>query len=223
MTTRRLIFVFSTLLFVTLMLNVSGARAEEGHHTFGVQGGQEGLTSDVSTGFSNALGIGAFFDYAASDYLEFELSWINSTHPGGGTIVENGQTFAIGTTNLVDNSFMLALQYDIDTYDIFTPYLKGGAEFATASVNIPGSVGNLSTTGFGLDIGVGSRVELGSNFMAGLDFMYHSMFTASATVPNSGGASVNLIESYYTVMLRLGFTFGSGGYHTGGAKPPPSN
>jgi len=216
MTTRRLIFVFSALLFVTLMLNVTGAYAEEGHHTLGIQAGEELLSNDVSSNFSNALGFGAFFDYAASDYLEFELSWINSSHPSYGTTVINGSS--VGSYNLVNNSFIAALQYDFGTLDIFTPYVKGGAEFTTASENVP-VIGTLSSTAFGLDLGFGAKADIGSNLMAGLDLMYHNMFTGTATIPGTTG-TINVIESYFTVMLRFGYSFGEGGYHTGGAKPP---
>lgn len=202
-----------TFALLILCLNPVKAFATEGHHTLGIQGGEEMLTSDVGGNFSNALGFGAFFDYAASDYLEFELSWINSSHPlTNSTLNINGVSVPVSSFSLVDNSFMLALQYDIDTYDIFTPYLKGGAEFTSASMNIPSS-GTLSSTAFGLDIGFGARADLGSNFMAGLDLLYHSMFTGTATLAGSSTA-VNVVESYYTVMLRLGYAFGEGGYHT---------
>ena len=60
--------------------------------------------------FSNALGLGLFFDYGASDDLELELGWINSTHAANSPII-NGTTIN-NSFNLVDNSVMLDLQWD---------------------------------------------------------------------------------------------------------------
>ncbi len=218
MTTLRLIYVFSTLLLITLILNISDANAEEGHHTLGVQAGEVGLSGDVGNIYGNALGGGLFFDYAASDYLELELSWLTSHHTGS-----NSGVFGSPPLSLTQNSYMVALQYNIDTLDIFTPYLKGGAEFINHGQDVinPQTLANspANTTGFGLDIGVGSKVDVGSHLMAGLDLLYHSIFTTTYTPPNSP-ASVNTIQSYFTVMLRLGYSFGETGYHTGGAKPP---
>lgn len=208
---KKLVLIISTLVFV------SGAYAEEGHHSFGVQAGEVGLSSDVGSIYGNALGSGLFFDYAASDYLEFELSWLNSHHSGSNPTFGNPMS-------LTQNAYMVALQYDIETYDIFTPYLKGGAEFdnhgqdvinPTTQANTP-----VNTTGFGIDVGIGSKVDFTKYLMAGLDIMYHSMFTATV-IPAGTSTSVNTIESYFTVMLRVGFTFGAPtGYQTGGAKPP---
>jgi opacity protein-like surface antigen len=200
---KRLIFVFATLLALTILVDVNQAEAEEGHHSLGVQAGEVGLSSDVGNIYSNALGMGAFFDYAASDFLEFELSWINSHHTGTNPLNAS-------TLNLQQNAYALALQYNIDTYDIFTPYIKGGAEFVTHTQDIVGAnnqTGSYSTTGFGLDAAAGCKVNFTQNLMAGLDLTYHSIFTASVT-PTGNFNAVNTIESYFTVMLRFGFTFG---------------
>jgi opacity protein-like surface antigen len=193
---KRLIFVFGTLLALTIFLETSGVQAEEGHHTFGVQAGEVGLTQDVGTTYGNALGGGLFFDYAASDFLEFELNWLSSHHSNN-------------NLNLTQNAYAAAVQIDIETYDIFTPYIKGGAEFVQHSQDITSgtTTSNYNTTGFGLDLGAGARVDFTKHLMAGLDFTYHSLFNTTVT-PNGANYSINTIESYFTVMLRFGFTFG---------------
>src|SRR5437868_4994702 len=114
---RRLIIVFTALLALTIVVHISNAQAEEGHHVLGVQAGEVGLSGDVGNTYGNALGYGAFFDYAASDWLELELSWIYSRHTGSNPVNAS-------TLNLNQNSYAIALLYDIDTYDIFTPYIK---------------------------------------------------------------------------------------------------
>jgi opacity protein-like surface antigen len=195
---KRLIFVFTALLLLTFLFQVEAAQAEEGRHYLGVQAGQVGLTGDVGSAYGSALGVGAFFNYAASDFLEFQLSWLTSHHSSNNLA-------------LTQNSYALILQYNLDQLDIFTPYIEGGAEFASHVQDIPGLSGNASynTTAFGLDLGIGAKVDLGKSFMTGLDFTYHNIFDASATPP--GLSAVKAIQSYFTVMLRFGFVFGGSG------------
>src|SRR4051812_49350048 len=110
----RLILVFSALLVIFLCLGAVDVNAEEGHHTLGVQAGQVGLSGDVGSTYGNALGLGGFFDYAASDWLELELSYLTSKHGSN-------------NLNLIQNDYAAYMIYNIDTLDAFTPYLKGGA------------------------------------------------------------------------------------------------
>jgi opacity protein-like surface antigen len=198
----RLILVFSALLIMFICLGAADSNADEGRHTLGVQAGQVGLSSDVGTVYGNALGVGAYFDYAASDWLELELSFISSKH-------------SQNNLNLTQNDYAAYMVYNIDTFDAFTPYLKGGAEFVghtqdIPNVNVLGGVStNQSYTGFGLGFGIGGKFQIATHFSAGLDVLYHDIFTVSATPPGAISGSVNVIQNFYTVMLRLGFTFGN--------------
>ena len=193
----RLILVFSALLVMFLCLGAVDVNAEEGHHTLGVQAGQVGLAGDVGSAYGNALGVGGFFDYAASDWLELELSYLMSRHSSN-------------NLNLTQSDYAAYMVYNIDTLDAFTPYLKGGAEFVghTQDITVPsGILTSQNYTGFGLNIGLGGKFQFGSTFSSGLDVVYHNMFDVSATPPGAP-ASQKVIQSFYTVMLRFGFSFG---------------
>jgi opacity protein-like surface antigen len=196
---RRLILVFSALLALLIYFEANSAFADEGHHTLGVEGGQVGQSGDVSTLYGNALGYGAFFKYAASDFLEVEFEYLHS---------QSNQN----NLNHNQNSLGLTAIWDLDVWDIFVPYLKGGAEFVSASNDYP-SLGlpatGVSANGFGLDVGLGAAVLLGNNFMTGLDFTYHDIFDVSVTPPGYPN-SVKAIQPYWTVLLQIGFMFGGG-------------
>jgi len=198
---RRLIYVFSTLLALTVFLGIENANAGEGQVTVGAQAGEVGLGGDVGNTYGSALGVGAFFSYAASDFLEFELGWLSSKHSGNGL-------------NLAQNAYNLDIIYDVDQFDIFVPYIKGGAEFVTHQQDIvnvsPAGITSTNLTGFGLNVGLGARVDLGKNFMTALDFDFHNIFNTTVT-PIGGSGSINAIQSYFTVLLRFGFAFGGGG------------
>jgi hypothetical protein len=198
MSVRRLIVVFAALFLLTVFFGVEDVRAEEGRHTVGVQAGQVGLSGDVANFYGNALGWGLFFDYAASDWLEFEVSYLNSRH------TKNSAGYSQGV-------FGAGVLYNIDQFDIFVPYLRGGAEFISVTGDLPSPVtlASYSTTGFGLAVGVGGKFLLGENFMTGLDLTYHSAFDASVTP--TGGSSTKILQSFTTIMLRLGFVFDGGG------------
>jgi opacity protein-like surface antigen len=185
-----------------LCLGARDVNADEGHHTIGVQAGQVGLSGDVGNTYGSALGAGAFFDYAASDWLELELSFLTSRHSGN-------------SLSLTQNDYAAAMIYNVDTIDAFTPYLKGGAEFVTHAqdVIVPNTVVNSvltsqNYTGFGLDLGFGGKFQMGTRFSAGLDFTYHSLFDVSATPPGAA-SSQKVIQSFYTVLLKFGYNFGS--------------
>src|SRR5262249_211139 len=75
--------IFSAALTIILS---EAAMAEEGHHTIGAQAGNVGLAGDVGNAYQNSIGAGLFFDYAASDWIEMEVGWLNSHHSGSGTI-----------------------------------------------------------------------------------------------------------------------------------------
>lgn len=194
----RLILVFSTLLLLFLAFENNFAHAEEGRHTLGAQAGQVGLLGDVGTTYGNALGYGVFFDYAASDWLELELNFLASKHSSN-------------NLNLSQNAYAAYMIYNIDQLDAFVPYLKLGAEFVSHTQDLAGNTGTFSSgqfnSGFGLDVGAGGKFILGSNVSAGLDLTYHSVFDVSSTPPLAT-ASQKVIQSYYTVMFRLGFEFG---------------
>ena len=197
----RFIYLLAVLLALTVFMQVQTVQAEEGKTILGAQAGEVGLSQDVGATYGNALGLGAFLEYGASDFLEFQLSWLNSYHSSNGL-------------SLNQNAYAMDAVWDIDQFDIFTPYLEGGAEFVTHTQTIanpasPTSIAPYNSTGFGLNVGAGAKLDLGSHLMAGLDFIYHNMFTATVTPPGSS-TSVNAVESYFTVLLRLGISFDSG-------------
>jgi hypothetical protein len=198
MSVRRLIVVFATLFLLTVFFGVESVHADEGRNTLGIQAGQVGLSGDVASAYGNALGFGVFFDYAASDWLEFELSYLNSRH------TKNSFGYS-------QNVIGAGVLYNVDQFDIFVPYLRGGAEFISVSADLPSPVvpAAHSTTGFGLNVGVGGKFLLGNNFMTGLDLTYHSAFESSITPP--GGTSTKVIQGFTTIMLRLGYVFDGGG------------
>lgn len=192
--------------FAIVLIFVSGIphslRAEDGRHTFGVQSGQVGLLQDVGSTYGSALGYGAFFDYASSDWLELELSFLASKH-------------SLGNLNLTQNSYNASVIYNIDELDSFTPSFKVGAEFVTHSQDIYSnnltaspSVVSSNNTGFGLLIGAGGKFMLGSHFSAGLDITYHSLFDVLVTPPGNS-SSQKVIQSYYTLLLKIGYVFGA--------------
>jgi hypothetical protein len=113
-TLRRLIAVFAFLFAITL-IGLSTAHAEEGHHSLGIQGGHVGLSDANLSAYGNNIGYGAFFDYAASDYLEIELGFLTSKHTNN-------------SLSLSKNAYSLAALYIFDQVDIFIPYLRGGAK-----------------------------------------------------------------------------------------------
>ncbi|MDZ4678662.1 MAG: outer membrane beta-barrel protein [Oligoflexia bacterium] len=192
----RLIVVFTTLFILTLFYKT--AQAEEGHHALGFQAGHVGLSGDVGSRYGNALGWGVFADYAASDWLDFELGYLNSKHTNN-------------SLSMTQNALSASILYNVDQFDLFIPYLRGGAEFVSANEDIvnPSNLvpSGYSTTAFGLDVGFGGKFLIGTNFMAGADFTYHSMFDSNVSLPN--GTNAKAIQSYLTVMLRLGFVFGA--------------
>ncbi len=191
----RFIVILVTL-FILTAFNFT-AQAEEGHHVLGVQAGHVGLSGDVASRYGNALGFGAFFDYAASDMLDFEFGYLNSKHTSN-------------SLSMTQNAMSMAILYNVDQFDIFIPYLRGGAEFVSANEDIVNpatlTASGYSTTAFGLDLGFGGKFVLGSNFMSGIDLTYHSIFDANVSLPN--GTSTKALQSYMTVMLRFGYVFG---------------
>lgn len=182
-------------LFVAILFSAS-APAEEGRHTLGLEAGHVALGGDVGSMYGNAVGGGIFFRYAASDFLEFEINLMGSRH-------------SQNSLSLKQNSLGLAVLYNIDQFDIFVPYVKGGAEFVGHTQDLPSPVNPASyeSNGFGLIIGAGAQVLLGANFMTGLDLTYHSIF--DTTVTPTGGTATKAIQPYTTVMLQVGFRFGS--------------
>lgn len=186
----KILSIFTTL-FLLVLLNFS-AHAEEGVHSVGVQGGQVLLSGEVLDRYSNALGIGGFFNYAASDFLEFQLAFNTSNHTSN-------------SKSLNRQSYELGVIYNIDEFDIFVPYLKGGAELIAHKQDFVGANG-ISTNGFGLNFGVGSAVLLGKDFMTGLELTYHSAFDVSYS---AGGVSQKAIQPYTTVMVLFGYRFSS--------------
>src|SRR5258708_2446441 len=112
----RLLFILSALFFLTAFFGIDFAHSEEGHHSIGIQAWQVGLTSDFGSLYGNALGYGAFFDYASSDWLEFELSYLTSKHTSN-------------NLNYTQGVYGLSVIYNVDQFHILIPYLRGGAEF----------------------------------------------------------------------------------------------
>ncbi|MCC6277835.1 MAG: outer membrane beta-barrel protein [Oligoflexia bacterium] len=200
-TVRRLIVTFAFLIAITLM-SLSTARAEEGLHTFGLQGGHVGLTDANLGTYGNNLGYGVFFDYAASDYLEIELSGLTSKHTNN-------------SLSLAKTAISISALYMIDQIDIIIPYLKGGAEFDnhTQDALNPVTATSFSTTGFGLNVGAGAKFMASDSFSVGLDLTYHSMFETKIALAN--GTEAKGIQSYFTALLRLGLVFGDGGKRPG--------
>ncbi len=192
----RLIAVFIALLFLALAFESEMAFSEEGRHSVGFQAGQVGLTNDVGLVYGNALGWGLFFDYAASDWLEFELDYLNSKHSSN-------------SLSLAQSTYEAAVLYNVDQIDVFIPYIKCGAEFVghTQDLVSSGGIKSYEANAFGLDLGFGGKILLGKSFMSGVDFAYHGIFDASVTP--AGAATTKAAQSYFTVMLRLGFVFGS--------------
>ncbi len=186
------------IIFCAVISATQYALAEEGHHSIGIQGGQVLLSGDVASTYGNALGLGAFFNYAASDWLEFQLGWLNSKH----TTTANGQNVA-----MTQNAFNADILYDIDQFDVFVPYVKGGVDLVTHSPqDVVGTTGNLSGqsySGFGLNLGIGGQFILGKNFFTGLDITYHSIFDVSTSAP--GASSVKVLQSFTTVLVQMGF------------------
>ena len=196
---KRLIFVFAMLLMMFLVLDVNEAFAEEGRHSLGIQGGQVGLFQDVGSTYGSALGAGAFFDYASSDWLELELAYLGSRH-------------SLNGLSLNQSSYTASMIYNIDELDAFTPYLRLGAEYVSHTQDVwtntltgPPGISSTNNSGFGLDMGLGGKFMVGNNFSAGLDVIYHSVFDVSVTP--LGSNSQKVIQSYYTVLFRLAYVF----------------
>jgi opacity protein-like surface antigen len=176
--------------------------AEEGIHSVGLRGGQTLLSSDWGSPYGNALGAGLLYRYAASDWLEVELGYLNSKHSG----TANG-----GNVGLSQNAFSVDVLYNIDTFDILVPYIKGGVEYVTHTQDVAGTsanLGNQSYNGFGLNIGAGGDFIISKKFAAGIDFTFHDIFTVQSS-GFSGNGPVNVIGNYYTVMAHALFRFGA--------------
>ncbi len=189
-----------TVLAIALLSCGPMAFAEEGVHSIGVQGGQVTLTNDWGSPYGNALGGGVLYRYAASDYLELELGWLNSKHNSNA----NGSSISLN-----QNAFNVDVLYDFDVLDILVPYIKGGVDYVTHTQDVVGPFSNLynqNYNGFGLNIGFGGDFLLSKRLTAGLDFTYHNIFTAQTT--SLSATPVNVIGSYFTVMAHLLFRFG---------------
>src|ERR1700722_545978 len=154
----RLILISTIFLAFVFFVRNPKALADEGKLTFGAEAGEVGLSQDVGSTYGNALGAGAFFTYAPSDFLDFQLSWLTSHHTSN-------------NLNLVQNAYIADLIYKVDQFDIFTPYIEGGAEFVGHTQDVlntsTGTTSSSSNTGFGLNIGFGAKVDLGKNFQTG--------------------------------------------------------
>ena len=187
-----------TALLALLSLSSFYVHAEEGRHVIGVQGGHVGMTQKVGEDYGSALGYGAFFNYAGSDFLELQLNYLQSKHTRN-------------NLNLDQKVFGISALYIIDQIDAFVPYAKGGAEFISHTQDIENqttaTTASYNSQAFGLLLGAGTQFLIGSNMMAGLDFAYHSVFEATTTV---GARNVPTIQSFFTVMLQFGYRFGSG-------------
>jgi opacity protein-like surface antigen len=172
------------------------AMAEEGKHVIGVQAGHVGQQGNtVGPMYGNGLGYGVFFNYAGSDFLEFQMGFLSSRHTRDGL-------------ELSQHALSAAAQYNIDQLDIFVPYAKGGAEFVFHNQSLQHPQGwkqEVSPMAFGLLVGIGTQLLVSQNFMTGLDITYHPVFDASSSV---GGVNYATVQSYLTVLVQFGYRLG---------------
>lgn len=176
------VFAFVTILFTQTNVFAAGG---EGALRLGVVAGHVGLLKDVGAASGNAVGIGGYLGYNASDDMTLDITYTSSGH-----------------TNLNHTSFTLGVSYTIAVYDQLHTFLSGGVDFTQHNMTNY----NLTSNGFGLYFGGGVDFEVGPKFLLGLQALYHNMF--DTTVNPSGVGERKAIQDYATVMVRAAYLLG---------------
>ena len=187
-------FLRSLLVSACLALSVS-ALAADPQSQVGLQLGNVALTGDVTnSGLSNAIGYGAFYDFAASDVFELDMGLLYSQHTG---------TSGALNTKLTQTDLNIDAKWILVNYDVINPYGLAGVDILSRNLDL-GAGGSGSASGFGLNVGLGVDLLLSEQLMAGLLFKYVYAFEQSTTI---GGASVKIMQPYNTILARVGFRF----------------
>ncbi len=157
-----------------------------GDMRLGIQAGQVGLLQDVGGRSGNAVGFGAFFNFAASEDLMFEIGYLSSQH----TRLSHSEV-PIGINYYFENSEKLAYQ------------ALAGATFISHSLQEHPV--DLSSSGFGLYIGAGLDLDVSNSLKSGVQLRYVKGF--EQTVQLATGERIASIQDHYTLMLRLAYEF----------------
>jgi len=144
--------------------------------------GHVGMSGRTAATFSNTIGFGVDLGLRANPVLDVTAAFQASSHSGGA-----------GMSLL---NFMLTADYKFAEMNDFEFFLTGGPGFYFFKTVAA------TDSKFGLNIGTTGNVMVDENIRVGLNFRYHFIFNSAAGV--SG-------DNYYSVMLRFGYFFPSGG------------
>lgn len=155
----------------------------------GLQSGPVGLLQDVGSRSGSALGYGAFFNYASSEELMFEVGYIASEH-----------------TRLSHTELPIGFNFYPSTSG-FSYHLAAGVTFITNRLDEKPV--ELSSSGFGVYVGGGGELPITRNINAGLQLKYVKGF--EQTVQLGDGSKAKSLQDNYTLFLRLSYIFFSEG------------
>jgi len=144
--------------------------------------GHVGLSGRTSTSFSNTIGFGVDFGLRTNSVLDVVAGFTTSSHSGGAGM------------NLM--SFLITADYKLAEVNDFEFFISGGPGFYFFKTVAT------TDTKFGINFGALGNVMVDENIRIGLAARYHLVFNSAAGVAG---------DNYYTIMMRFGYVFGSGG------------
>lgn len=162
-----------------------------GNHSAGLQLGQvwpAGKIGQNQTDSSTAPGI--FYEYAASQMFALQINVIRSSHG-------DKLTLLAPTAGIKANLFY---------FDQLVPYAFAGVGLYFVDRQIGSSTARVSTSNFGVNLGLGADLDLGNSFFFGLWMGLHNLFSARKLVPQTGNLEENS-GRWSAFFIRAGMRF----------------
>ncbi len=202
---RNLFYCRNAIMGMVLLLWSQGVLAQEAvtaspgneihSHSAGLQFGQVWVTGDFVEEALSTTAPGLFYEYRASDVfaLKIDLKWI-SLKQG----LHNDRLSIFSST--------AGIRANLVYYDKLVPYAAFGVGLYFVDKSTPDSPGeDLSTSNFGVNLTLGSDLNLSDRAFVGLALTLHQLFSDTATLPNDTKTDVS--GRWSSFLLRAGMRF----------------
>lgn len=159
-------------------------------HSAGLQFGQVWAAGNLGEGISSTTAPGLFYEYRASDIFALKVDLKRSSH--------DEQLSIFSST--------AGIRANLVYYDKLVPYAAFGVGLYFVNKEIPGFADqDSSTTHFGVNLTLGSDLDLNDQVFVGLALTLHQLFGDTATLPNDTEAEVS--GRWSSFLLRAGMRF----------------
>lgn len=159
-------------------------------HSAGLQFGQVWAAGNIGEGISSTTAPGLFYEYRASDIFALKVDLKRSSH--------DDQLSIFSST--------AGIRANLVYYDKLVPYAAFGVGLYFVNQKFsPISEEELSTTHFGVNLTLGSDLDLNDKVFVGLALTLHQLFGDTATLPNDTEAEVS--GRWSSFLLRAGMRF----------------